>query len=125
MAVVSILLFREFSIFPSYFNHIHICAVSELSFQEGSVYNSEMECTNLDQQSQTEPLDIKLVQCEQRSENQCNSFNAHDIKLALDQQSDTHYSLVNLNAAGDQLHVSLARLVAWIFLCKFSIIFFR
>lgn len=81
--------------------------VSELSFQEGSVYNSEMECTNLDQQSQTEPLDIKLVQCEQRSENQCNSYNAEDIKLALDQQSDAHFSLVNLNTAGDQLQVSL------------------
>lgn len=36
--------------------------VSELSFQEGSVYNSEMECTNLEQESQTEPLDTKLVQ---------------------------------------------------------------
>lgn len=83
--------------------------MSELSFQEGSVYNSEMECTNLDQQSQTEPLDIKLVQCEQKSDNQCNSFNAQDLKLAMDQQSDTHYSLVNLNAAGDQLQVSLLR----------------
>lgn len=81
-------------------------AVSELSFQEGSVYNSEMECMNLDQQSQTEPLDIKLVQCDQRSDiDQCNSFNGHE-KLAFDQQSDTHYSLANLNAAGGQLQVS-------------------
>lgn len=39
-----------------------VCTVSELSFQDGSVYNSEMECTNLEQESQTEPLDIKLVQ---------------------------------------------------------------
>lgn len=34
--------------------------VSELSFQDGSVYNSEME--NIDQESPTEPLDVKLVQ---------------------------------------------------------------
>lgn len=26
------------------------------------MYNSEMECTNLEQESQTEPLDTKLVQ---------------------------------------------------------------
>lgn len=42
--------------------------MSELSFQEGSVYNSEMECINFDQQSQTEPLDVKLEQAEEKSE---------------------------------------------------------
>lgn len=42
--------------------------VSELSFQEGSVYNSEMECINDEQQSQTEPLDVKLEQAEEKSE---------------------------------------------------------
>lgn len=49
-------------------------AVSELSFQEGSVYNSEMECINLEQQSETEPLDVKLEQ-------------------AVDEKSESHYSL--------------------------------
>lgn len=39
---------------------LYAFAVSELSFQEGSVYNSEME--NIDQESPTEPLDVKLVQ---------------------------------------------------------------
>ncbi|XP_055322849.1 colorectal mutant cancer protein [Sitodiplosis mosellana] len=43
-------------------------SVSELSFQEGSVYNSEMECINYEQQSQTEPLDVKLEQAEEKSE---------------------------------------------------------
>lgn len=49
---------------------IHCSAVSELSFQEGSVYNSEMECINYEQeqQSQTEPLDVKLEQAEKKSE---------------------------------------------------------
>lgn len=42
--------------------------VSELSFQEGSVYNSEMECINLEQQSETEPLDVKLEQADEKSE---------------------------------------------------------
>lgn len=42
--------------------------MSELSFQEGSVYNSEMECINFDQQSQTEPLDVKLERAEEKSE---------------------------------------------------------
>lgn len=42
--------------------------VSELSFQEGSVYNSEMECINLEQQSETEPLDVKLDQGDDKSE---------------------------------------------------------
>lgn len=46
-------------------------SVSELSFQDGSVYNSEMECTNLEQESQTEPLDTKLVQPTIRSESPC------------------------------------------------------
>lgn len=43
--------------------------VSELSFQDGSVYNSEMECTNHEEteDSPTEPLDVKLVQPVQRS----------------------------------------------------------
>lgn len=45
-----------------------VCTVSELSFQEGSVYNSEMECINYEQQSQTEPLDVKLGQAEEKSE---------------------------------------------------------
>lgn len=45
--------------------------MSELSFQEGSVYNSEMECTNFEQQSHTEPLDAKLVPPDQKSESQC------------------------------------------------------
>lgn len=42
--------------------------VSELSFQDGSVYNSEMECTNNEQHedSPTEPLDVELVQPAQR-----------------------------------------------------------
>ncbi|XP_031620073.1 colorectal mutant cancer protein [Contarinia nasturtii] len=43
-------------------------SVSELSFQEGSVYNSEMECINYEQQSQTEPLDVKLEQAEEKTE---------------------------------------------------------
>lgn len=42
--------------------------MSELSFQEGSVYNSEMECINLEQQSETEPLDVKLDQNDDKSE---------------------------------------------------------
>lgn len=42
--------------------------MSELSFQEGSVYNSEMECINDEPQSQTEPLDVKLEQAEEKSE---------------------------------------------------------
>lgn len=46
-------------------------SVSELSFQDGSVYNSEMECTNLEQESQTEPLDTKLVQPTLRSDSPC------------------------------------------------------
>lgn len=41
--------------------------MSELSFQEGSVYNSEMECINLEQ-SETEPLDVKLDQADEKSE---------------------------------------------------------
>lgn len=43
--------------------------MSELSFQDGSVYNSEMECTNQDdhEDSPTEPLDVKLVQPVPRS----------------------------------------------------------
>lgn len=64
-------------------------SVSELSFQEGSVYNSEMEqCTNGDQQSITEPLDVRLVQCEQKSDKQ-------ELNLAPDQLSETHYSVMN------------------------------
>lgn len=43
-------------------NFILYIPVSELSFQEGSVYNSDMECTNMEPESQTEPLDTKLVQ---------------------------------------------------------------
>lgn len=42
--------------------------MSELSFQEGSVYNSEMECINLEQQSENEPLDVKLDQHDDKSE---------------------------------------------------------
>lgn len=49
----------------------YFVSVSELSFQDGSVYNSEMECTNLEQESQTEPLDIKLVQPTLRSDSPC------------------------------------------------------
>lgn len=73
--------------------------MSELSFQEGSVYNSEMECTNFEQQSQTEPLDIKLVQPDQ------NSMHKEPLAIKimqLDQQSDTHYSLQNM---GGQVQV--------------------
>lgn len=55
--------------FYSIINHGNISdAVSELSFQEGSVYNSEMECIQFDQQSQTEPLDVKLEQADDKSE---------------------------------------------------------
>lgn len=52
----------------SFFSQTYMYTVSELSFQEGSVYNSEMECINFEQQSQTEPLDVKLEQAEEKSE---------------------------------------------------------
>lgn len=32
------------------------------------MYNSEMECINLEQQSETEPLDVKLEQADEKSE---------------------------------------------------------
>lgn len=72
--------------------------VSELSFQEGSVYNSEMECTNFEQQSQTEPLDVKLAQP--------------------DQKSESHYSLPQLTSnVGGQMQVNedSFRKFLWIF----------
>lgn len=58
--------------------------MSELSFQEGSVYNSEMECANFEQQSQTEPLDMKLEQ--------------------QDRNSESHYSMPQM-IAGDQMQI--------------------
>lgn len=70
-------------------------AVSELSFQEGSVYNSEMECINYEQeqqeqQSQTEPLDVKLEQADQKS-----------------QKSESHYSMPQMASnAGGQMQAS-------------------
>lgn len=58
--------------------------VSELSFQEGSVYNSEMECTNFEQQSQA---DVKLE-------------HVHD------GNSESHFSIPPMNMnAGNQLQV--------------------
>lgn len=66
--------------------------VSELSFQEGSVYNSEMECANSDQQSHTEPLDIKL---EQR-----------------DEKSESHYSLPQMTVnAVNQIQVNISLII--------------
>lgn len=43
-------------------NITRLPSVSELSFQEGSVYNSDMEAVMYDGESQTEPLDTKLEQ---------------------------------------------------------------
>lgn len=53
------------------YNFSSFFLVSDLSFQEGSVYNSEMECTNQDLQSQTEPLDAKLIQPDRKTESPC------------------------------------------------------
>lgn len=60
--------------------------VSELSFQDGSVYNSDMEGSNFDQQSQAEPSETK----------------EH-----LDERSESHYSMPAANyTACSQVQVS-------------------
>lgn len=50
--------------------------VSELSFQDGSVYNSDMEGSNFDQQSQAE---------------------LSETKQHLDERSESHYSMPAAN----------------------------
>lgn len=61
-------------------------SVSELSFQDGSVYNSDMEGSNFDQQSQVEPPETKQH---------------------LDERSESHYSMPAANyTACSQVQVS-------------------
>lgn len=86
--------------------------MSDLSFQEGSVYNSEMECTNLDQQSQTEPLDAKLVQPGRKSDSPCSlppiTNNAHVQLQAMHEEIlylRSHMALLQNKLASMQDHI--------------------
>lgn len=49
--------FSKYIITPNF--NCNFISVSELSFQEGSVYNSDLETANYDQESETQEIDVK------------------------------------------------------------------